>query len=219
MITFDCLEAQEVVTGRTGWSAPKDCCLTMGANPGFAWGRINGRRHSVGLFSAFSTTLLRPDRFTSCSSQPNSTLPRMRDPAATVKDLALKSPTNWPDSKSVTCVEALIFPSTSPPTVTVSALISALMWAPDSMVRFPFTRTSPLNRPAIRMSPSPSILPSMVSPAPIRDALESTGCPFGRRGVSEGGGFSLIVSSELVEASGFIRSFHIVTRFSPFLRY
>src|SRR5450755_2972422 len=46
--------------------------------------------------------------------------------------------------------------------------------APDSIVKFPSMRTSPLKRPAIRTLPDPSILPSITRPAAITDSPPST---------------------------------------------
>src|SRR4249919_632148 len=86
---------------------------------------------------------------------PNSTWPFMREPAATVTVSALMSPTITPlASSSTRCADSML-PSSSPAIVTLRA------------------RTSPLKRPAMRMWPAPSILPSMVRSEAISDSLPS----------------------------------------------
>ena len=55
------------------------------------------------------------------SAQPNSTCPRMRDPAATVIDPAFTSPTMTPPSKTSTRLADSILPCSSPPTTTMPA--------------------------------------------------------------------------------------------------
>src|SRR3990167_97017 len=107
------------------------------------------------------------------SSQPNSVLPRMRAPAATVSEPALISPTTTPDASRLTWVAASILPSSSPAMVTLSARTLPVSFAPDSMVRSPCTLTSPLNLPAMRTLPLPSILPSIMMSAAIRDSVRA----------------------------------------------
>src|SRR3546814_5919471 len=101
----------------------------------------------------------------SLSPQPHSTWPRIREPAATVSVSALMSPLSAPDSSSSTREADSTLPSSSPATITFLALTPPLSLAPFSMVRSPCTLTSPLNLPAMRTWPAPSILPSMVRSA------------------------------------------------------
>src|SRR5690606_21418419 len=105
------------------------------------------------------------------SSQPHSMWPRMREPAATVRVPALRSPLSTALSSSSTRSADSMLPSRSPATVTFSARTPPLSLAPRSMVRSPLTLTSPLNWPAMRTCPVPSILPSMVRLAAISDSL------------------------------------------------
>src|SRR5690606_21551962 len=107
----------------------------------------------------------------SFSSQPHSMWPRMRDPAATVRVPALRSPLSLALSSSSTRSADSMLPSRSPATVTFSARTPPLSLAPRSMVRSPLTLTSPLNWPAMRTWPVPSILPSMVRLAAISDSF------------------------------------------------
>ena len=65
-------------------------------------------------------------------------------------------------------------PSSSPAIVTLSARTPPVNFAPDSMVRSPWTLTSPLNLPATRTLPPPSILPSMVMSSAMSDSLRAT---------------------------------------------
>src|SRR3546814_14904276 len=81
------------------------------------------------------------------------------------------SPLSAPDSSSSTREADSTLPSSSPATITFLALTPPLSLAPFSMVRSPCTLTSPLNLPAMRTWPAPSILPSMVRLAAIRDSL------------------------------------------------
>src|SRR6266542_5034332 len=76
-------------------------------------------------------------------SQPNSAWPRMRDPAATVSEPALRFPFNTPLWRSSTLDAASMLPSSSPPMITVAARTPPVSLAPGSMVRLPFTWTSP----------------------------------------------------------------------------
>src|SRR6185437_6458188 len=126
------------------------------------------------------------------SSQPNSTCPRMREPAATVIEAALTSPTMMPVDSTSTCLAASILPCSSPPTTTTLARTWPSRRAPASMRKLPSTCTSPLNRPAMRTSPAPEILPSMVSSAAISDstAADARGAAGARRRFSAGGGGS-----------------------------
>src|ERR1017187_1316391 len=107
------------------------------------------------------------------SSQPNSTCPRMREPAATVREPALRSPLNTPVSSNSTRDAPSMLPSSSPPMITVLARTAPVSLAPASIVRLPWTCTSPLKRPAMRTWPEPSILPSIVRSAAITDSFDS----------------------------------------------
>src|ERR1700722_8325821 len=68
--------------------------------------------------------------------------------------------------------------------MTVLARTCPVTFAPTSMVRLPCTFTSPLKDPAIRTWPEPSILPSMVRSAAIRDSFSSPRATGGRRKAS-----------------------------------
>src|SRR5690606_7504771 len=105
------------------------------------------------------------------SSQPHSTLPRMREPAATVRVPAEMSPMTTAEGCSSTRSADSILPSSSPATVTRLARTPPLRRAPLSMVRSPSTLTSPLNLPAMRTWPLPEILPSMVRSEAMIDSL------------------------------------------------
>ena len=112
------------------------------------------------------------------SSQPNSTWPRMREPAATVSVPALRSPMSTPPSSSSTrCADSML-PSSSPAIIDLAGTHAAvdlgavLRWSGR-----PATLTSPLNWPAMRTWPAPSILPSMVRSAAMRDSLASRARP------------------------------------------
>src|SRR5690606_15359718 len=116
--------------------------------------------------------LLPPDLPLEClSPQPNSTWPRIREPAATVSEPALTSPISAPDASTSTFCADSMLPSSSPAMMTVCARTPPVSLAPVSMVRLPCTLTSPLNLPAIRTWPVPSILPSMVRSAAISDSF------------------------------------------------
>ena len=98
----------------------------------------------------------------------------MRAPAATLSEPVLRSPITTPDCSKSTCEACSTLPSSSPAIVTLLARTPPVSLAPASMVRSPCTLTSPLNLPAIRTLPPPSILPSMVMSAAIRDSLRGT---------------------------------------------
>src|SRR6185437_11450776 len=104
------------------------------------------------------------------SSQPNSALPRMRDPLATLKVFDFTSPVSAPVCSSSTCCAFSMLPVSSPATVTRSARTLPLTLAPFSMVRSPRTLMSPLKRPAMRTCPAPSILPSMTRSGEMSDS-------------------------------------------------
>src|SRR4029453_8035531 len=65
-------------------------------------------------------------------------------------------------------------PSSSPAITTLSARTLPVSFAPASIVRSPWTLTSPLKLPAMRTLPPPSILPSIVRSAAISDSLRDT---------------------------------------------
>src|SRR4249919_2524840 len=78
------------------------------------------------------------------SSQPKSAWPRMREPAATVSDPALTSPISTPPASSSTCAAPSMLPSSSPAMITRLARTPPASLAPASIVRSPWTLTSPL---------------------------------------------------------------------------
>jgi hypothetical protein len=106
-------------------------------------------------------------------------------------------------------------PSSSPAIVTVSARTPPVSLAPASTVRSPRTLTSPLNLPAMRTLPPPSILPSIVMSAAISDSLRgrpgsarTTGAGVGagagaRAGASIKGG-TLIIGGDAGYMTGFM---------------
>src|SRR5437660_5214365 len=163
-------EPQNVPADRTCHRALENRRFAMRAGAGLARNRRAVRLHTPDPVFAFSCDRTLVNLALSESVQPNSTLPRMREPAATVNIFALRSPMTWPDSRSLTSALATTFPSNSPPMVTVSALIFAVRWAPFSIFKIPLILTSPLNFPAIRTCASPSIFPSIVTPGPKTDS-------------------------------------------------
>src|ERR1700691_4120405 len=62
-----------------------------------------------------------PSFFSFSSSQPNSTCPRIREPAATVMEPAFTSPTMTPPSSTSTRLADSMLPCNSPPTTTMPA--------------------------------------------------------------------------------------------------
>ncbi len=95
------------------------------------------------------------------SSHPNSTVPRIFEPAATVSDPAFTSPVIAPPCCSSTRLALSMLPCSSPLTITSLARTWPSTLAPESMCRLPSTWTSPLNLPATRTWPLPMILPSI----------------------------------------------------------
>src|SRR6185437_14236758 len=134
-----------------------------------------------------------PDFAALPSSQPNSACPRTRAPAATVNDPALMSPITTPVCIRSTSEASSTLPSSSPAIVTLSARTAPVSLAPASMVRSPWTLTSPLNLPAMRTLPPPSIFPSIVMSAAINDSLRgcrvSATATGAAAGVGTGSGF------------------------------
>src|SRR3989304_9398666 len=77
--------------------------------------RMHVEAHPTAPFFALSGPLTTANFPLSASLQPNSTWPRIRDPAATVRELPLRSPMSCAVSKSSTCELASTLPSPSPP--------------------------------------------------------------------------------------------------------
>src|SRR5882757_8920546 len=129
-------------------------------------------------------------------SQPNSTWPRIREPAATVSDPALTSPLMTPPSSNSTRLAFSMLPMSSPPTTTTLAFTRPSRCAPVSRVTFPSTATSPLKRPAMRTWPEPMILPSIVRSEAMTDSFMSSLCTSltGRRAASGLSGATLVFS-------------------------
>src|SRR5690606_25241286 len=128
------------------------------------------------------------------SPQPKSTWPRIRAPVATVSAPALTSPVRAPDSSSSTFCADSMLPSSSPATMTLWARTPPDSRAPGSMVRLPCTLTSPLNLPAMRTWPVPSILPSMVSSAAISDSFNGASLRAGLAAGVAGAGAGEVMS-------------------------
>src|SRR5690606_22170737 len=147
----------------------EDGRLAVGAGAGRARAPRARRAHDADSDSTLALPLLPPPA--DFSSQPKSAWPRMRAPAATVSEPALTSPTSTPPCCSSTCCAVSMLPSSSPEMTTRRARTPPVSLAPCSMVRSPCTLTSPLNLPAMRTLPAPSILPSMVRSAAISDSL------------------------------------------------
>src|SRR5215470_3850013 len=127
------------------------------------------------------------------SSQPNSAWPRIRAPAATVTDRVLMSPINTAVCSKSTREASSMLPSSSPAIVTLSARTPPVSLAPTSMARSPWTLTSPLNLPAMRTLPPPSILPSMVMSEAISDSFRGKAVSIGAgatAGVGANAGFN-----------------------------
>src|SRR4051794_11356059 len=112
-----------------------------------------------------------------------------------------------------------MLPSTCPPTVTVTALISALTRAPCSTVTSPLTFTSPLKLPAMWMSPSPSIFPSISRPAPMIESRESAVLRTGITVGSELPPFSRIGSYGIGVPSALFISFQIDMKILPYNKF
>src|SRR5580704_1034448 len=75
-------------------------------------------------------------------------------------------------------------------------------WAPDSILKLPSMRTSPLKRPAMRTFPEPSILPSIVKFAAMTDSPPSDEVlGVGRRGDTARAG-SLVFRSGNLRSGG-----------------
>src|SRR5690606_10887651 len=163
------IEAQVMPARRTDARAFEDRRLAVRAGARRTCRARPGVAHEASSRSALSALPL--DFGASLSPQPHSTWPRMREPAVTVSEPALRSPSSVPVSSSSTREADSMLPSSSPATTTFFARTPPLSLAPFSMVRSPCTLTSPLNLPAMRTWPAPSILPSMVRSAAISDSL------------------------------------------------
>src|SRR5687768_12122976 len=164
------VEAQVAAASRAHAGAFEDGGLAMRAGACRARGARTRCTHESRLASVLPLVGL---PVAALSSQPNSICPRIREPAATVSEPALRSPVSTPDSSSSTRCAPSMLPSSSPAMVTLLARTPPVTLAPFSMVRSPSTLTSPLNWPAIRTCPLPWILPSMVRSAAISDSLSS----------------------------------------------
>src|SRR5206468_12177510 len=140
----DGVESQVTLTRGARDRASEDALPAVGTVPGLARHAGSRRprqcpRPSFGSDAGLGSI--------SPSFQPNSTLPRILEPAATVRLPAFRSPASVPDSLNSTRDAATRRPRTSPPTYPASALTSPSMAAPGSMVSSPFTFTVPSNRP------------------------------------------------------------------------
>jgi hypothetical protein len=93
----------------------------------------------------------------------------MRDPAATVIDPALTSPTMTPPSITSTRFADSMLPCSSPATSTTAAMTWPVRCAPASIVKLPSMRTSPLNRPPCARCPILRSCPR--SPVPRRSRI------------------------------------------------
>src|SRR6478609_1135724 len=169
------IEADVVLALRTDVRAFEDRRLAVRTGPCRAGGTgaLRPRTRCAHEPDPFSAPLRCDFDEEGFSSQPNSTWPRLREPPATVSEPALRSPMRTPVCCSSTCNAASMLPSSSPATVIFLARTLPLSFASFSIVRSPCTFTSPLNLPAMRTWPVPSILPSMVRSAAINDSLGS----------------------------------------------
>src|SRR5690606_10303089 len=173
------VEAQVVPARRAARRTLEDHGLAVRAGAGGACrsgacAHWTTSRPALSLLSLFarSSLPLAGAAAAAASSQPHSTWPRMREPAATVSVPALTSPTSTADGCSSTRSADSMLPSSSPARVTRLARTPPLRRAPPSMARSPSTLTSPLKRPAMRTLPLPEILPSMVRSEAITDSRD-----------------------------------------------
>src|SRR5882724_1086188 len=79
-----------------------------------------------------------------------------------------------------------MLPMSSPPTLTTLAFTCPSRRAPASRLTFPSTCTSPLNLPAMRIWPVPTILPSMVRSEDMYDSFMSWRCTWAGAGACAG---------------------------------
>lgn len=100
-IGSDRIKMEVTVAGRADRCTFKDLRRAVGAGSGFP-----RRREPICSHHSGSPSPLVSNGFGSRSSHPNSTFPRMRDPAATVKEPAVRSPMRVPDCMSCTWEEA-----------------------------------------------------------------------------------------------------------------
>src|SRR5690606_10391456 len=135
------VELQVAAAGRADRRAFQDGGLAVRAGAGGAC-RARARRVHAALPLSLADAL-------PSLSQPHSTWPRMREPAATVRVPALRSPLITPLCSSSTCCADSMLPSSSPARLTLLAATPPETLAPCSMVRLPCTLTSPLNLPAM----------------------------------------------------------------------
>src|SRR6202034_167927 len=188
------VEAQVVQAARTDTQAFEDRSLAVRTRTRLArYYRARGDIHAL-------PNPLASDFVARVSSQPNSTWPRMRDPAATVRKPAVTSPLSTPPSSNSTRFAFSMLPSSSPPTTTTLAFTRPSRWAPVSRVTLPSTCTSPLNRPAIRTWPEPTILPSIVRSEAMTDSFISRRCASftGRRAASGLRGATFVLSGSRI---------------------
>src|SRR5690606_28969026 len=172
------VDAQVAPAGGAHAGAFEDRRLAVGAGAGRAL--APRARHAHDADSASTLALPPLAAFgDGLSSQPKSAWPRMRAPLATVSEPALTSPTSTPPCCSSTSCAVSMLPSSSPAITTRLARTPPVSLAPASMVKSPWTLTSPLNLPAMRTLPAPSILPSMVRSPAISDSLAGMPCARG----------------------------------------
>src|SRR5690242_10941929 len=167
------VEAQVVPARRAPTCAFEDRFATVRTCAGRPWGTGAHAADRHACYAPWPLPCLVPPRPPLPSSQPNSAWPRRRAPAATVREPALTSPWTTPLCCSSTSDASSTLPSSSPAIVTRSARTAPVSLAPVSIVRSPWTLTSPLNLPAMRTLPPPSIFPSIVMSAAISDSLRA----------------------------------------------
>jgi len=138
-------ETKVVLTARADARAFENDCLAVRTGA-----RLARRDRADRAHVAVPNPLVSRGAALLSSSQPNSTWPRMREPAATVREPAFTSPVMTPPSCNSTRLALSILPLSSPETVTVWARTWPSSEAPVSIVRLPSTCTSPLKRPARR---------------------------------------------------------------------
>src|ERR1700691_6098125 len=110
-------EFQMVMAAGANIGALQDGRLAVRTYSGCAESALPSDAHNFGVPPPTTPN----DALAFSSSQPNSTWPRMREPAATVIDPALTSPTITPPSWTSTRLADSILPCSSPPTTTMPA--------------------------------------------------------------------------------------------------
>src|SRR5262249_34008265 len=129
---IDGLDSEVVTAGRAGAETLEDGGPAVRTAARLADARGAAPIHRLDPLPLLSTGA-------ACPFQPKSALPRMREPAATVSEPALRSPMIEPLSRSSTRDAAWILPWSSPEMMIVSARTSPASWAPCSIVRLPST--------------------------------------------------------------------------------